>query len=209
MMEVQNQNKSTRERVLETLLTNQNCTVNEIAESVGINPISVRHHIARLEADGFVSSTEERYGVGRPRRVYSLTEDGREQFPTSYLKLTIRLLRIIKDTLPQDVIDTLFSQIAHELIADYQDELNELTIEEKLDLITTVLSEEGFQVNWEKQDDHYLILESNCPYYHIGHNHPEVCSVDHTLISSVLSKPVDKVKCMLHGDNQCTYIIPS
>ena len=47
-------NKSTRERVLDTLLSYKKCTINDLAEAVEINPISVRHHINRLEAEGLV-----------------------------------------------------------------------------------------------------------------------------------------------------------
>jgi len=70
------QAKSTRQRVLQTLLSRQRCTINELAEAVDINPISVRHHITKLEAEGLVTSEEERHGVGRPRRLYFLTEEG-------------------------------------------------------------------------------------------------------------------------------------
>ncbi len=48
--------KNTRERVLKTLLKNHRCTINELAEAVNINPISVRHHISRLQAEGLVGS---------------------------------------------------------------------------------------------------------------------------------------------------------
>jgi len=199
--------KSTRDRVLETLLSNQRSTINDIAEIVGINPISVRHHIHRLEADGLVTSSEERYGVGRPRRVYYLTESGREQFPTRYLRLTMRILEQLKETVPKPFVDKIFSQMAYELVSDYETELEQLSTEERLNLISKLLSEEGFQVNWEKQGNEYHIHEANCPYYQIGQRHPEVCSVDQTLISTVLSVPAHKIKCMLHGDSKCTYII--
>ena len=86
------QTKTTRQRVMQTLLSRQRCTINELAEVVSINPISVRHHITRLEADGLVSSEEEKHGVGRPRRLYFLTEEGQERFPSRYLRFTIRLL---------------------------------------------------------------------------------------------------------------------
>ena len=208
MIEENTHRKSTRERVLETLLTNQRCTVNEIASDVGINPISVRHHISRLEADGLITSAEERYGVGRPRRVYYLTETGREQFPTHYLRLTIRLLEQLKETVPQPFVDKLFSQIAEELIAEYETKIDGLSIEERLEIVTKLLKDEGFQVDWEKRGDEYHIHEANCPYYHVGQDHPEVCSVDQTLISKILSVQAHKTKCMLHGDSHCTYIVP-
>ena len=72
---------STRQKVLHTLLRNHRCSIIELAEAVDINPISVRHHISKLQADGLVASEEEKHGVGRPRQVFFLTEAGLEEFP--------------------------------------------------------------------------------------------------------------------------------
>lgn len=202
---------TTRDLVLKTLLTRQRCTVNELAEAVGINPISVRHHVTKLEAEGLVTSEEVRHGVGRPRRLYFLTENGMEQFPTRYLRLTVRLLQQLKDTLPEKMVSDLFAQVADELVSDYASELDldNLPLEERLDIVKELLGLEGFTIEWERKDDGYHILESSCPYYHIGQSHPEICAVDQTLISSVLSVPVEKIKCILNGDSNCTYIVPN
>lgn len=202
---------TTRDNVLRTLLTRQRCTINELAEAVGINPISVRHHVTKLEAEGFVTSEEERHGVGRPRRVYFLTEDGMEQFPTRYLRLTVRLLEQLKETFPGPMVDTLFAQVANDLVQDYTSDLNldGVPMEERLDIVQDLLKGEGFTMEWDLQDDGYHIREVNCPYYHVGQNHPEVCAVDQTLISSMLDVPVEKVKCILDGDLYCTYIVPT
>jgi predicted ArsR family transcriptional regulator len=202
---------STRENVLRTLLTRQRCTINELAEAVGINPISVRHHVTKLEAEGFVTSEEERHGVGRPRRVYFLTEEGMEQFPTRYLRLTVRLLEQLKETLPEPMVDKLFTQVANDLVEDYTSELqlDGIPIEERLNIVQDLLGGEGFTMEWDLQEDGYHIREVNCPYYHVGQNHPEVCAVDQTLISSMLNVPVEKVKCILDGDSYCTYIVPA
>jgi predicted ArsR family transcriptional regulator len=201
---------NTRERVLKTLLTRQRCTINQLADVVKISPISVRHHIGRLEADDLVTSIEERHGVGRPHRVYYLTDKGMEQFPTRYLQLTVRLLEQLKETMPEPMVGKLFSQMATEMAEDYTSEadLDHLNTEERLDLLKNLLAEEGFTVEWEKQGDQYHIREVSCPYYHVGQSHPEVCSVDQTLISTVLSVPVEKVKCILNGDSFCTYVVP-
>ena len=45
---------STRDRVLQALLTHPRITIDELADEVGINPISIRHHIASLQAEGLV-----------------------------------------------------------------------------------------------------------------------------------------------------------
>ena len=202
---------TTRENVLRTLLTRQRCTINELAEAVGINPISVRHHVTKLEAEGFVTSEEERHGVGRPRRVYFLTQEGMEKFPTRYLRLTVRLLQQLKETLPEPMVDKLFAQVANDLVKDYTSDLqlDGVSMEERLDIVRDLLGGEGFTMEWDLQDDGYHIREVNCPYYHVGQDHPEVCVVDQTLISSMLSVPVEKVKCILDGDTFCTYVVPS
>jgi predicted ArsR family transcriptional regulator len=201
--------KNTRERVLRTMLVRERVTINELAEAVDINPISVRHHIAKLEAEALVSSEEERHGVGRPRRMYFLTEKGREYFPTRYIRLTLRLLEQLKESLPAPVVERLFTQIAIDMASGYRVEAEGLSAEQRVELVRRLLTNEGFNVEVEKKDNTYLIRESNCPYYHVGQTHPEVCSVDQTLISTILEVPAQKIQCMLQGDAHCTYIIPS
>lgn len=202
--------KNTRQKVLHTLLRNHRCTIIELADVVEINPISVRHHIARLQAEGLVDSEEERHGVGRPRQIYFLTESGLEQFPTRYLRLTIRLLEQLKENLPPKMVDQLFSQMAADLVEEYARtaKMQGLSIEQRLELVHDLLREEGFDLEWEKREDQYFIREVNCPYLHVGQTHPEVCMIDQTLISTVLDLPTEKVKCILDGDNQCTYVVP-
>jgi predicted ArsR family transcriptional regulator len=199
--------KSTRDKILQTLLQKPRSTINTLAEAVGINPISVRHHLTNLQMEGLVEGQEERHGVGRPRLVYILTEEGMERFPTRYLQLTTRLLSQMKDTMPGPVVAKLFNQIAEDIASHYPSDMQGFSIEERLDLVKEMLGHEGFTVEWEKKDGQYEIHEISCPYYQIGIAHPEVCTVDQTLISKMLALPVNKVQCILSGAAHCTYVI--
>ena len=199
--------KSTRERIMQTLLRRPRRTITELAEAVGINPISVRHHLSNLQVDGLVASEEERHGVGRPRLVYMLTEAGMEKFPTRYLRLTTRLLAQMKESMPGPVVTQLFSQVAEGLADEYVDQVRGLGMEERLDFVKDLLAEEGFTVDWEKQGEEYHIHEISCPYYQIGVNHPEVSAVDQALISRMLALPAEKVQCVLSGSAHCTYVV--
>ena len=199
--------KSTRDRILETLLHQPRASINKLAEAVGINPISVRHHLTNLQMEGLVDAQEERHGVGRPRLVYVLTEEGMERFPTRYLRLTTRLLAQMKESMPQPMVSKLFTQVAEDLAAEYTEQLKGLSMEERLETVKTLLAEEGFTVEWEKIEDGYRIHEITCPYLQIGQNHPEVCTVDQTLISRMLAVPANKVECILSGNAHCTYVV--
>ncbi len=200
---------STRDRILQTLQRRPRSSITDLAEAVGINPISVRHHLNNLQAEGLIEAEEERHGVGRPRLVYSLTETGQERFPTRYLRLTSRLLDQLKESLPEPMVSKLFLQMAEDMAGDYADQMKDLPMEERLDFMKSLLAEEGFNVEWERSGSEYRIHEITCPYLQIGMSHPEVCTVDQTLISKILAVPANKVKCILSGDSHCTYIVQS
>ncbi len=199
--------KSTRERILQTLLDSPHSTINDLAKAVSINSISVRHHLTSLLVEGLVQGEEERHGVGRPRMIYSLSQKGMERFPTRYFELTSRLLDQMKETLPASVINKFFTNMAEDLVKDFQKNTENFSVEQKLNYIKGLLQKQGFSVAWEKKDSNYFIYENGCPYFHVSQSHPEICSVDHTLISRVMNIPVEKVSCVLSGDSSCVYCI--
>lgn len=201
---------NTRQQVMDNLLNRQRCTINELAEAVDINPISVRHHIGKLEADGLVNSEEERHGVGRPRRIYFLTEQGMEAFPSRTIRLTKQLLSQMKEDLPEETVNELFAGMASELSKNYRDkvDLKELNLDQRLQLIDEWLTNEGFSVQIERDDQQITIRETGCPYYHVGQSHSEVCKIDKALISEVLAASPERTTCLLNGDSHCTYVVP-
>lgn len=200
----------TRDQILEILLKRQRCTINELAEQVGINPISVRHHISKLEAAGKVSSEEEKHGVGRPRRVYYLTNTGMEEFPQRYLTLSIRLLEQLKGTLPERTVKKLFTEIAADMVDDHtaQIDLDRLDFQEKINLISKLLENEGFTIEITENEEGLQIKETSCPYVHVGEEHPEICLVDQAIIEKVLLTQIEKTHCVLNGDLFCAYHAP-
>jgi DeoR family transcriptional regulator, suf operon transcriptional repressor len=197
--------KSTRDRILQYLLNHPRSSINDLADTVGINAISVRHHLTSLQADGLVADEEERHGVGRPRLVYSLTEDGLEHFPTRYLRLSDDLLTQIKTSLSVETVEKIFADMAKTRAEELTEKIRSLPLNKKLDFIKSYSSQEGYAMDWEKQDNVYYIYQSNCPYYHIGKDHREVCIFDQTLLSTLLEKPVEMVGCSLQGDAQCVF----
>ena len=199
--------KSTRERILQRLLTHPFSSINDLADAVGINAISVRHHLTSLQADGLVAAQEERHGVGRPRLVYFLTDGGREKFPTRYLELTNRIIDQLKEKFPEQTIEGIFDRIAEELTEEEVKRLNGMPFEEKLDHLQEFMVDEGFSMNWEKQGEKYYIYQVSCPYYHVTQQHPEVCSLGRSIITQFLSLPVERIACIGQGNAHCTFQI--
>ncbi len=199
--------KSTRDLILQNLMKKPRSSISELAESVGINNISVRHHLINLQAEGVIMAEEERHGVGRPRLVYYLTEKGLERFPAGYLRLTNRLIDQLKKSLPEKTLQDLFEQLAQELAETYSEKSKKLSLEGKLDLLKEIMSKEGFSIEIDRTSDGYYINTISCPYYHISQKHPELCIMDQAIISSILAVPSEKVSCIHNGDSHCSFLI--
>lgn len=199
--------KSTKDRIVEHLLKFPRSSINNLADAIGINAISVRHHLTNLKSEGLIEAEEERHGVGRPRLVYFLTEKGLESFPTCYLRLTNLLIEQLKDILSEEQMQKLFSEIAKKLSQDFVERSIGLSLIDRLPILTELLVEQGFLVDWEKKDEAYLVREMTCPFQQISQFHPEICKIDTILISSVLGVPEDKIICMEDKTSYRTYKI--
>src|SRR5215210_2550328 len=75
---------SSRQEILKLLRHRGELTAEDLAREVGITSVAVRQHLHILEASGLIATATERRPIGRPRRVYSLTERADDLFPSSY-----------------------------------------------------------------------------------------------------------------------------
>lgn len=199
--------KSTREKVLQTLVSNPRSTILEIANEVGINAISVRHHLTSLQAASLVTAEEERHGVGRPRLVYFLTDRGMEKFPTRYYRLTNNLLTELKASIPEAEVKNIFRNMADKLSEDYKPAFEALNFEDKLSLLKNVMAREGYELTVSRSGSKYQINEVSCPFYQIGKEHPEICLFDRSLIAKLLSISEDQVEHIQNKENHCAFQI--
>lgn len=197
----------TRENILKTLFRKPNATVNELADEVGINAISVRHHLISLQADGLVESEERRHGVGRPRLLYRLTDRGRERYPSRYLSLTNRILRELKKNAAPDTVSRMFTSFGRSIAPDYAPYLGAQSVEDRMKLVADALEAEGFTIEWEDSDEMLVITQAACPYFYIGSENTEICNIDSAFLSEALGAKVEQTECLLNGDSRCVYII--
>jgi len=197
----------TRETILRTMHGRGRCTVNELAEASGVTPISVRHHLANLQAEGLIQSDEVRHGVGRPRHVFSLSDSGLDHFPSRYFHLSQRLFAEMKERMPASEVGDVLTGVAESMADSYASELQPLPLPQRLDRLVQLLTDEGFSADLQRDGDHVLIREMSCPYFRIGQQHREICMIDQSFIATALSLPVERVTCLLDGDVHCTFSV--
>ncbi|HEX6383753.1 MAG TPA: DeoR family transcriptional regulator [Anaerolineae bacterium] len=201
--------QSTRDTILETLKQSPQAKIEELAGAADVSPVTVRHHLNSLQADGLVEVDSIRRKVGRPYYVYSLSEKGHELFPQKYFRLTNRLLDEIKARLPSEAVTELFQGLVETIVEEHTGEFEDLPFEKRIAYLVDLLAEEGFLARWNKTEDGYQLIEYSCPYLSVGQKHAEICTLDHSLMVSVLQTSVKQHSCMLHGDDCCEFTFSS
>jgi predicted ArsR family transcriptional regulator len=201
--------QATRQQIIEFLKEKGQATVEELAATVNLTPMAVRHHLNVLQAESLISSSAIRRqtGPGRPSQVYQLTEAADELFPVDYYGLTDYLLAELTCQLGQEGVAQIFKSIAHRLASAAPPPKENQTFEERLDEVIAFLAEKGFVVDWEAQGNNYMIHAYSCPYRQVVKDHAEVCLLDKQIISSMLNTTPTRIACLASDDHHCTYRI--
>jgi predicted ArsR family transcriptional regulator len=196
---------STRQVILEAIKQANEATVDELSHVADVSPVTVRHHLNSLLAEGLLTTRSIRRKVGRPFFVYSLTELGHEMFPQRYVSLSSRLLDELKTRFPSSTVVEVLSSVVDRIADEHREEFESLDFEGRLDYLVRLLTREGFLASWELTDHGYVLTEYSCPYYSVGQKHSEVCTFDRQLISIILETPFEQHRCVLNGDSCCQF----
>jgi predicted ArsR family transcriptional regulator len=198
---------STRRTVLRTLKELGQATVNQLAQAVGIKPVTLRHHLNVLQAEGLLTVEERRQAVGRPIYVYALSQQAEGLFPRPYRLSVGHVLVQIRNSLSPGTMEMLVRLITDGLVEEMREQFSALPFEDRLPRLLEILEQEGFTARLHTTDDGTQLLEYQCPYHPLGQRYPELCRIDETLIREAVNMTVKRGGCLLAGDPSCTFIL--
>ena len=196
----------TRKIIVDFLKRHGKASLDQLAHEIGVVPMTVRAHLAILERDGLVSYEEERGRVGRPRFVYSLTQQAQDQFPKNYDTLCNRILDALAVS-PEKVTRPDLAERVAEIWAEERVEcMQGKTLEEKVRTMTAIRSEEGAMASFVKTSDGFLIDQCHCPASCVAKRHPDIiCAAEKSYIQRMLGVPVERVNWRVEGSETCSY----
>jgi DeoR family suf operon transcriptional repressor len=198
-----------RQEILTILKQEGEATVDELAGTLDLTPVTVRHHLDILRAEGLVeaSAIRRRRGPGRPQYVYTLTAEASSHFPMDYDGLTNELLDEIKSTMGPETIRTLLDSIADHRLEEAPKFDSNLPAEERVERLVEFMVERGHLASLEKNDGGWLLHASNCPYLNVATSHPELCSIDLFLVEQLSGLGVVCRQRIADGAHSCIYEI--
>lgn len=197
----------TRQKIIEHLKEKDQATVDELAHVVNLTPMAVRYHLNVLQKDNLITAPAVRRptGRGRPQQVYQLTEAADALFPVDYFALTDYLLEELGEQLGEAAVGRLFNRIAERLAQEAPPIKPGQSIEQRLNEVACFLRQKGFVVDWEEDENSYVIHAHSCPYRQVARQHTQVCLLDKKIIGSMLASQPTRTACLTNGDSHCTY----
>lgn len=194
-----------RHKILETLKRRKS-TVDELSESLGISPTAVRQHLTILEGDSLVVGEPLKHNMGRPKLLYSLTENAETFFPKRYHMLAEALLTEIALE-GEDKLRKTVRNISQKMSAPYRKEIVGKSITERMVLLKKAAEENGGYVEIRKERDSYYFYNFNCPLNLISAQYPVICDIHFSLIKTIAGVEVVREKCIAQNDGCCVYRI--
>lgn len=206
------------------MLYRKSMDVEEIAENLGLKPITVRHHLQSLQEAGFVEAHEERAGVvGRPKVYYTIVkEPALVGFPKrQYLYLSNYLINTMLSTLGEKETKKILRKTGLEMGENlvkqiqFKHNVKDWTPKtfEKL-LIEGYMKEMGAEPEIVEANDKKITYRlHNCIFLELSVKMPEImCDVLHNSFYEGLSKGINRkiefsrLTCMAEGDQCCEHV---
>jgi len=199
---------ATRTRIVKHLSQGPRTAV-QLAASLEIQVSAARKHLERLRALGVVEERFERAGPGRPKKFYSLTDEGRELFPRRYdAVLNALVTELVKDGGEAGAQGTL-RRVARGIAASQVPEAG--TDRPRLRLLAAGLEDLGFEPVVTHRGGECTITSRNCPILRTANLHRElVCRALHAEIIRAATgvAEVQRGKWIVDGDPVCTHVFP-
>ena len=203
-----------RQRILEFIRSQRAVSVQELTQAFRMTEQNIRYHFSILKSEGVIeeiegSSPQKR---GRPKKVYG---PARHTYGENLDLLASTLLELLLSNAGEDQTRRIYDRLAQGLAQKMASNLG-LNLEatprpgyltQRLNRLTAVLNEHHYFSRWEAHSDAPRVVLGHCPFAAVIAEHPEVCSLDAGLISTLLDQPVQQTAKLAKGADGLPYCL--
>lgn len=185
-----------------------------LANHLGISAMAVRQHLYALQEQGLVGYAEsapEAQSVGRPAKLWHLTEQADRFFPDGHADLTVGLIQNMATAFGPAGMQKLLDARAAEQIADYRNRVpKRASLRRRLEALAEIRTQEGYmaQVLEDDADDNAMLLvENHCPICFAAKACTGLCGTELQIFQAVLGPRVniERTEHIVTGARRCAY----
>jgi len=199
---------STKMQILRLLKTKGGLEAKGIAEACGLTTMGVRRHLLGLRAAGLIQVKTERRPRGRPTTVHSLTESGDAGFPRDYEGLAFDVLASLRVLDGESKVLQVFRRRREEMKTRFLPRMKGKSLEQRVREMAAILTERGYMAAVSPAGRGcFLLTGRNCALPRVARSFPVACDEELGLIRGLVGASVSRVRHLLAGDLQCSYLI--
>ncbi|HKD66060.1 MAG TPA: metalloregulator ArsR/SmtB family transcription factor [Candidatus Binataceae bacterium] len=204
---------STADRILYLLKSKGPQTAAQLARRLGVTAMAVRQHLYAQAADGLTDSIDQRRPVGRPVRVWRLTQRAAARFPESHAELTLEMIAAIRASFGEEGLDRLLAERTRMQLRDYRERIRaggDGSIEGRVRALARIRRDQGYMAECAaRPDGSFVLRENHCPICVAAQSCQGLCREELSLFQAVLGAGVrvERTDHILAGATRCAYII--
>lgn len=204
---------STAEQTLLLLKTRGPQTAQALAEVLHLTSMGVRRQLEAAEEKGLVSYADRPGKVGRPVRLWQLTDLGHARFPDRHAALTVDLIGQVRALFGDAAIDRLIDARESASEAAYRAAIDPAApLPQRAATLALLREAEGYMAETESAaDGSVLLVENHCPICAAARSCQNFCRSELDVFRRVLGPgvQVERVEHQLAGARRCAYrIVP-
>ena len=162
----------------------------------------------RLAAGGLIDFADERDGVGRPRRSWSLTAKADARFPDTHSALTLELLAAVAAEFGEAGLDRLIARRERDSLDAYGAAMGGLTdLRGRLRRLAGLRRAEGYMAEVSEDEEGLLLIENHCPICAAASACQGLCRSELAIFQAMLGEDcrVERIDHILAGARRCAY----
>ncbi len=183
-------------------------TAKQLSEAFEITTMGARQHLQSLEDDGILSYHDIKAKVGRPTRHWSLTAKGHAQFTDKHGELAIQFIDAIESLYGAEGVEKITLQREQKALQSYQKAMSSgRNLKEKLHILCELRDQEGYMVDLEQHEDHFLLIENHCPICQAAKRCPSLCHSEQRIFKQALKDlaSLERSEHIVSGQRRCVY----
>jgi predicted ArsR family transcriptional regulator len=202
------QPESTHEAVLMHLRQQNELTVAELCEKLGITSMAVRRHLVGLQKNGLVECRLVKQPRGRPTYRYRLTAKAESLFPSAMNSLAFEMIDAVYEQSGHKGVTELLKIRDAWLSRKLQPLLERMTLAEKVAEVARIFSENGYMTDWKSlPDGNFFIYQHHCAVHQLATKYRQICALEPQLMQTLLAVLVTRQQYMLNNDPVCGYLV--
>ncbi|MFS0838018.1 helix-turn-helix transcriptional regulator [Paenibacillus sp. 1P03SA] len=199
----------TRRAIIDLLKQQGGMDVAALSSKFSLSGMAIRQHLNALKEEGFVTYEEETRPMGRPTKLWRLTQEADRFFPSGYSELSVSLIHSMKEAFGNEGLDKLLAVRNKKMQEQYLRYFNSASgLKEKLDKLAEIRTVEGYMAEVKDQGDgSFLFVEKHCPICEAAAACTGLCKNELHLFSTILGERVlvERVEYILAGGRNCVY----